>query len=107
MTEEKYQEFLKTAPEDHFSEEFIHFLFENNQWEVKTSDWLIIRNKKYWNPTNDWLTAFYIGMYKNDDDVALSMLRSIPECYRNREWLIKAPHKRTVKLFHVHLCKKS
>lgn len=55
---------------------------------------------------NDWLTAFYVGYGKKFSQNALTSLVELDNSYNNREWLIKAPHKRTVKLFHIHLIKK-
>lgn len=109
MTEEKYQEFLKTAPVDHFSDEFVEFLKQNNKVIKKYWGWLIIRNKKYWTKENDWLTAFYIDSLdsKNNNYLrGVEKLEILCDEYSDREWLIKAPSKRTVKLFHVHLIKK-
>lgn len=102
MQEEKYQEFLKTAPEDHFSEQFIQFLRDNNEVIEEKENWLIIKNVKY-----DWLTAFW----KRKDcleyeTLAYEQLKNLLINYRNYEWKIKAPHKRSVKLFHVHLIQK-
>jgi hypothetical protein len=54
MTEEQYQELLKTAPADHFSDEFIQFLRDNNEVVEEIENWLIIKNCKN---ENDY-TAF-------------------------------------------------
>lgn len=115
MTEEKYQEILKTAPEDHLSEEFKLFLINNNEVVFINENWLVIRNIKYWTEENDWLTAFYLPVKQPWDSVwdkkfqsgffeKMSELHKSP--FADREWLIKAPEKRTVKLFHLHLYKK-
>lgn len=102
MTEEQYQEFLKQAPKDHFSDEFIQFLREKNKVVKDTSVWLIIENVK--NPKD--YTAFYIRQdWKNLYFSFLTDLSLLHE-YADREWKIKAPHKRSVKLFHVHLIEK-
>jgi len=102
MQEEEYQEFLKTVPEDHFSDEFIQFLRDNNEVVEETYDWLIIKNVK---DLNDY-TAFFVG--PNLKKSWGAFLVSLPELehYKDREWIIKAPHKRSVQLFHVHLIKK-
>jgi len=42
MTEDKYQEILKTAPQDHFSDEFVQFLRDNNEVISESDNWLII-----------------------------------------------------------------
>lgn len=107
MKEENYQEFLKTVPQDHFSDEFVNFLKNNNEVVDKAYNWLIIKNIKY---HGDWLTAFYIGWRIengsfNQSAAIADMWQLIPK-YKDREWLIKAPHKRSVKLFHVHMYKK-
>lgn len=101
MTEEQYQEWLKQTPQDHFSEEFIQFLREKNKVIEETENWLIIENCK--NP-NDY-TAFYIGHYKNDWWSFIAKLDKLYKYY-DREWKIKSPHKRSVKLFHIHLIQK-
>lgn len=106
MSEEKYLELLKTAPTDHFSPEFKIFLYDNNRVVSWSEGWLIICNKKYWTPENDWLTAFYTGRDITNPGIALASSHTLLEKYGDREWLIKAPHKRTVKLFHIHLIKK-
>lgn len=112
MTEEEYKESLSKAPQDHLSDEFIQFLKENNPVREVGADWLVIENCKYWTPENDWLTAFYVGNRKDskhwqDFTEKLSYLSSYVDDIEEREWLIKAPHKRTVKLFHIHLYKKT
>lgn len=109
MTEEGYQEFLKTAPEDHFSVDFLLFLVNNNKVRHWSEKWLVIENTKYWTEENDWLTAFYIGEMKENTPQAIIALYSLSTSFDgvlDREWLIKAPSKRSVKLFHVHMYKK-
>lgn len=107
MNETQYQELLKTAPEDHFSDEFIQFLKDNNDVVEQLGNWLVIRNKKYWTPLNDWVTAFYVGS-KNKVDSEIYGTQELIHLhhYKKREWLIKAPHKRSVNLFHVHMYNK-
>jgi len=109
MTEEEYRKFLKIAPKDHFSSDFKLFLINNNKIRFFSGDWLVIENKKYWNKENDWLTAFCFAEDRENFSVGLVRLydlhKDFPES-RNREWRIKAPEKRTVKLFHVHIYKK-
>ena len=57
MQEDKYQEFLKTAPSDHFSDGFLEFLRSKyNKVEYENDNWLVIENIKY---GSIWLTAFY------------------------------------------------
>lgn len=110
MTEQEYLVFLEKAPKDHFSNEFKLFLMNNNIIRELEGDWLIIENKKYWTKENDWLTAFYfpgLSHHRKDQDWALMDLRTLSKKYGDREWLIKAPSKRTVKVFHIHLIKKS
>jgi len=106
MSEETYKEFLKTAPEDHLSDEFIQFLRDNNEVDYNGFYWLVIKNKKYWTPENDWMTAFYVGKDRNTPYIEVERMKGLFMSYKDREILIKAPHKRTVKLFHVHLIKK-
>ena len=108
MSEEEYLKFLATAPENHFSDEFTQFLIDNNKVREIGADWLVIENKKYWTPENDWLTAFYIGNRKisknwQDHIEKLSYLSAYVDDIAEREWLIKSPSRRTVKLFHIHL----
>lgn len=106
MQEDKYQDFLKTAPTDHFSDEFLEFLRNYNVVEKEDENWLIIQNIKY---GATWLTAFYkrwrFDPVFNQQAGIGDMWGLLPK-YEDREWLIKAPHKRSVKLFHVHLIKK-
>lgn len=104
MTEQEYQTLLKQAPKDHFSDEFIQYLRDNNVVRFETSSWLVIQNVKYWTPENDWLTAFYIGDMLYDDCI-VEKISSVMHKFPDREILIKAPIKRSVKLFHVHLYK--
>lgn len=109
MDENEYQEFLKKAPPDHFSDEFIQFLREKNKVIEETDNWLIIENCK---DPKDY-TAFYIQKSKHYDSEDYKMYLknwgSFVGClqllgnYKDREWTIKAPHKRSVQLFHVHL----
>lgn len=103
MKETEYLDFLKKAPSDHFSDEFIQFLRDNNEVVEETSDWLVIKNVK---DPNDY-TAFYKpnSIARNDYELFLMDLYRLKH-YKDREWKIKAPHKRTVKLFHIHLTKK-
>lgn len=108
MTKQEYQILLKQAPQDHFSKEFQLFLINNNKVRSINSRWLVIENCKYHDDKNDWLTAFYIGSFglSNDEEQeALTELREILLEFPDREILIKAPNKRSVKLFHVHLYK--
>jgi len=99
MTEDKYQEILKTAPQDHFSDEFVQFLRDNNEVISESDNWLIISNIK---DPKDY-TAFYIeSPFRKDYGMFLHNLSTL-EDWSDREWKIKAPHKRSVKLFHVHL----
>lgn len=106
MTNEKYLKLLSKAPQDHLSREFLDFLMNNNEVVQVWAGWLIIKNIKYWTEENDWLTAFYIGDKKDKPVWAITQMKWLVADYEDREWLIKAPHKRTVKLFHVHLYKK-
>lgn len=102
MTETEYQEWLKKAPQDHFSEEFIQFLRDNTKIVEETDNWLIIENCK---DPKDY-TAFYIRLnWKSYWYMFISDLQGL-EHYTNREWKIKAPHKRSVGLYHVHLIQK-
>jgi hypothetical protein len=103
MQEKEYQEFLKTAPEDHFSDEFIQFLRDNNEVVEETVNWLIIKNCK---DPNDYTAFWKMDCYRNYTLFAYSKLMQLLKEYGDREWVIKAPHKRSVKLFHVHLIKK-
>lgn len=113
MEEKKYLEFLKSAPNNHFSEDFLSFLRDNNEVVYDGTDWLIIKNKKYWTKNNNWLTAFYINWSdenvknQSNNSAGVSSLEGLPLEYWSYEWLIKAPSKRTVKLFHVHLIEKN
>ena len=109
MNEEKYQEFLKTAPEDHFSKDFKLFLMNNNKVVYFDDDWLVVENKKYWTPENDWLTAFCVKQDRDNMLIGIVRLKDLLENFpesKKRELLIKAPNKRSVKLFHIHLVKK-
>ncbi len=100
MDENEYQEFLKKAPPDHFSDEFIQFLREKpNKVIEETDSWLIIENCK---DPND-LTAFYIPEISRNLYYAFLTDLNKLQRYSDREWRIKAPHKRSVQLFHVHL----
>lgn len=103
MNEEEYQKFLKTAPVDHFSDEFVQFLRDNNKVIEETNNWLIIENCK---DPNDY-TAFFIGKEKHIGSW-WEFIKNLDDLhkYYDREWKIKAPHKRTVKLFHIHLINK-
>lgn len=104
MKEEEYQELLKQAPQDHFSDEFIQFLRDNNEVVEENENWLIIKNCK---DSNDYTAFFIRDIWKNVYKMFLMDMPDLIKKYENREWKIKAPHKRTVKLFHVHLIKKS
>lgn len=110
MKEEEYTEFLKKAPEDHLSTKFIDWLRENNSVVYENDSWIIIRNKKYFTEENQWLTAFFKtslwDKYENEKWGIYNLIE-LRDNFGDREWLIKAPHKRTVKLFHVHLIKKN
>lgn len=117
MGEKEYQKFLETAPGDHFSDEFITFLINNNKVRAVRKSWLVIQNTKYWEDPNkisdktgrtgnDWLTAFYIGPRRDDERWALMNLEDLVDIYTDYDFLIKAPSKRSVKLFHVHMYKK-
>lgn len=108
MKEKAYQEFLKTAPSDHYSKEFIKFLANNNKVELKTKNWLVIRNVKYWTEKNNWVTAFYIGKDRINNVDAIAKMHELYAYFHeeNHEWLVKAKMKRTVKLFHVHIYNK-
>ncbi len=103
MKETEYLNFLKTAPTNHFSDKFIQFLRDNNTVIEELTRWLVIKNVK---DPNDY-TAFYIDKKKRKS--LESFFENLPdlEHYKNREWKIKAPHKRTVKLYHVHLINKN
>jgi hypothetical protein len=106
MQEDKYKDFLKTAPQDHFSDEFLEFLRKYNEVDWEGEYWLVIKNIKY---GDAWLTAFY-KRWRTDIDsntqAGIAQMFDLLDRYRDREWMIKAPHKRSVKLFHVHLIKK-
>lgn len=103
MNEDEYQDLLKTAPEDHFSEEFIDFLRTRNEVVEETENWLIIKNCKN---ENDYTAFWKMEGYRNYTLLAYGNLMQLLKKYEDREWKIKAPHKRSVKLFHVHLIKK-
>lgn len=107
MTKQEYQILLKQAPQDHFSKEFQLFLINNNKVRSINSRWLVIENCKYHDDKNDWLTAFHIGGWKleADDLEGIKDLDRLHLEFPDREILIKAPNKRSVKLFHVHLYK--
>ena len=108
MTEQEYQTLLAQAPKDHYSKEFQLFLINNNQVRFINYKWIVIENCKYKTKENDWLTAFYIGSYglsDNEEGEALTELGRLLLDFPNREILIKAPSKRSIKLFHVHLYK--
>lgn len=110
MTEEEYKKFLETAPKDHFSDEFKLFLINNNKVRAFSDEWLVIENKKYWNEDNDWVTAFCIEQDRDDFHTGLVKLYNLARLFpsmNDRELLIKAPEKRTVKMFHIHLYKKT
>jgi len=98
MTENEYQKLLSKAPKDHFSREFVQFLKENNKVIEETDNWLIIENCK--DPSD------YTAFYKGDVFEGIGKLQELVANYYPREWKIKAPHKRSVKLFHVHLIQK-
>lgn len=105
---ETYEELLARAPKDHISRDFQLFLMNNNKVRFINHRWLVIENCKYRNEENDWLTAFYIrawDMEDNEDHKAIKELGQLLLEFPDREVLIKAPSKRSVKLFHVHLYK--
>lgn len=106
MREDEYQHFLAKAPEDHFSDEFRLFLINNNKVRKIGGNWLVVENIKYRTEENDWLTAFYIGPWNKDNKHAIFSTDWLWTNFSDREWLIKHPSKRTVKLFHIHLYKK-
>ena len=99
QTEEEYQAFLKTLPANHESEEFINALKLHNEVVLDGYKWLVIKNRKY----DGWLTAFYVNPARKDFYSALVDSKLLINKYGHCEWLIKAPHKRSVKLFHIHL----
>ncbi len=108
MDEEKYQEFLKTAPDNHFSNEFINFLRTNpaNKVIEETENWLIIQNIK---DPKDYTAFLITRLYEQEkfgDLPGLTLMWELNDKYKDREFKIKAPHKRSVKLFHVHLIQK-
>lgn len=111
MKEATYQKFLKKAPEDHNSEEFLQFLRDNNVVRFENRDWLVIQNKKYWTKKNDWLTCFWKGFSGEHGDQYKPNLLTLMEGGNHhelteREWLKKARKKQSVKIFHIHIYKK-
>lgn len=108
MKEKQYQKVLGMIPQDHYSNAFIKYLKENNVVELKTKNWLVIRNIKYWNKKNNWITAFYIGKDRINNVDGIAKMHELYAYFHedNQEWLIKACKKRTIKLFHVHIYKK-
>lgn len=104
MTETEYRDWLKKAPQDHLSEEFIQFLRDKpNKVIEETDNWLIIENIK---DPNDYTAFFIRDIWKEDNKMFLLDSIELLKKYGDREWKIKAPHKRSVKLFHVHLIQK-
>lgn len=103
LNDQEYEELLKTCPEDHFSYEFIQFLRDNNKVIEETDNWLIIENCK---DPKDYTAFFIRDIWKEDNKMFLMDSTELLKKYGDREWKIKAPHKRTVELFHVHLIKK-
>lgn len=93
MNEEKYQEFLKTAPQNHFSEEFINFLRTNNKVIEETEHWLVIENIKDPNDYTAFLIARLYEQEKFGDLPGLTLIWKLKDKYGDREWLIKAPYK--------------
>lgn len=109
MTEKEYQKFLSKVPENHFSRQFIKFLTDNNEVVSHENGWLVIKNKKYWNSKNDWLTAFYtreIASPKFNEELGTIDMIDVLLKFPGREYLIKAKSKRSIQLFHFHLYKK-
>lgn len=98
MIEEKYQELLKTAPEDHKSEEFLDFLRQNNNVVWENAGWLVIDNCKY---GEGWRTAFF--KWTDDDVYASRYMHEVYAQYPECKIIIKAPAKRSVKRFHFHI----
>ena len=107
---ETYEELLARAPKNHFSEEFKLFLINNNEVRFMSDKWLVIENCKYRTEENDWLTAFRIDSefdWVSCERIYKDMsLDEVMHKFRDREFLIRAPHTRSIELFHVHLYKK-
>ena len=98
MTENEYQEILKTVP-DHNSPEFLDYLRENNPVIWENSNWLVIQNCKdknvrtaFWKPSRG---LFRPEMYLYE------VLDQYPEC----EWRKKHANKQSIKRFHIHIIK--
>lgn len=92
---------LKKAPKDHFSNEFVEFLINNNKVVEHKKNWLIIENCKYHSQGREWFTAFYIGKGSIPERCQLGeLLIFAPFGYH---LMIKPPQKRTVERFHVHI----
>lgn len=94
---------LTKAPINHFSKEFITFLYENNPVIYEDEAWLVIANCKYNKPNAPWLTAFYKLAPK---DPWQNHLKSLIEIWGDWEWIKKAASQQTIKRFHIHLIKK-
>lgn len=104
-TPKQYEKMLKKAPDNHWSDEFIDFLRENNKVRYENHDWIVIENIKYWNKNNDWLTAFQKGIEMCPNFYTLYTGGNREEMDK-REWVKKGSDRQTVKRFHIHLYKK-
>lgn len=97
---------LAEAPTDHNSEEFLAFLRQKNAVVWENDQWLVIENCKYHTQDSPWYTAFHKPLndeteWWNDIDIL-----DVKFCWEGYDMLVKAPERRSVQRFHVHLVKK-
>lgn len=81
----------------------ISYLRDNNIVVFENEFWLVIENMKFHKKEFPWHTAFIkkdIGHF-----YAISKLQTLPRRYKDWEWMINHPNKKSVKRFHVHLLK--
>lgn len=96
---------LDMAPKDHWSDDFLQFLRENNELIEETAYFLVIANCKYDKPKKRWFTAFWKirPMETTDRDLftQIGLMVAYP-LYRDMNLLIKPISRRSVMRPHVH-----
>lgn len=92
---------LEKAPKDHFSEEFIDFLRDNNEVIDESECWIMIANCKYDTPEKRHYTCFPKVNSCRFYEGILPMRLFEKHCM-GWEILVKREEERTVKLWHCH-----
>ena len=97
-----YNELLKKAPKDQWSDDFLQFLRDNNKVIKETESLLIIENCKYHTEEKPHHTAFFKSKFNNSFEI-IDIINSLMDDYFDWEWLKRRKEDQTVKRFHIHL----